>query len=336
MAQIPRSVRFLQKAEAALLSAIEIYNRPTFAYREETFAILALNAWELLLKAKLLAEHGNRPRCLYTFEHRNTKMGQQSRKLYLKRNRSGTALTHSLWKTITELENKTTIRLDSAIQANLHALIEIRDNAVHFVVASPQLAKQVLEVGTAAVRNFVELARLWFQHDLSGRHFFLMPIGFVDAPSSATAIDISRDESRLIAYLAQLASTGVQQSGSAFNVSLEVSLSFKRSTAASALAIAITNDPTAPQVTLTEDDFKKIYKWTHGQLIDQLKKCYTDFKLNDKFYGIKRPLMADPKYVRPRYLDPDNTKSARKDFYSPTILSEFDKQYTRAASTSAA
>jgi len=34
-----------KKAEAALLAAIEIYNKPTFLYREETFSILALNAW---------------------------------------------------------------------------------------------------------------------------------------------------------------------------------------------------------------------------------------------------------------------------------------------------
>ena len=336
MAQIARSVRFLQKADAALLSAIEVYNRPTFAYREETFAILALNAWELLLKAKLLAEHGNKPRCLYTFERRSVKGGQQSKKLYLKRNRSGAALTHSLWKTISELENRTAVRVDAAVKANLEALTEIRDNAVHFVVASPQLAKQVLEVGTAAVRNFVELARLWFQHDLSGRHFFLMPIGFVDAPHSAVAVDLSKDESRLIAYLAQLAGNAVQGATSPFNVTLEVNLSFKRSTAAGAMAVAITNDPTAPQVTLTEEDFKKIYKWTYQQLVEQLRKRYTDFKMNDKFSGIKKPLMTDPKFVRPRYLDPDNPRSGKKEFYSPTIIAEFDKHYTRKASTSAA
>lgn len=148
MAQLARSVRFLQKAESALLSSIEVYNRPTFAYREETFAILALNAWELLLKGKLLAEHSNNPHCLYTLERRTTKSGQQSKKLYLKRNRSGTALTHSLWKTIFELEIGTAIRIDDAIKGNLEALTEIRDNAVHFVIASPQLGKQVLEVGT--------------------------------------------------------------------------------------------------------------------------------------------------------------------------------------------
>jgi len=220
------------------------------------------------------------------------------------------------------------------IKANLEALTEIRDNAVHFVIASPQLGKQVLEIGSAAVRNFVELSRLWFQHDLSGRHFFLMPIGFVDAPHSATAIDLSKDESRLIAHLAQLTGTTPQNPNSPFNVSLEVNLSFKKSKAATALAVAITNDPTAPQVALTEEDFRKIYKWTYQQLIDQLKKRYSDFKVNGKFAGIRKPLMADPKFVKARYLDPDNIRSGKKEFYNPVILAEFDKHYTRKASGS--
>ena len=314
-----------------MLSSIEAYNRPTFAYREETFAILALNAWELLLKAKLLSESGNNPPCLYVFERRTLKNGQQSKKFYLKRNRSGAAHTHGLWKTMSELENRTTAKLDSAIRSNLEALTEIRDNAVHFVIASPQLAKQVLEVGTAAVRNFVELARLWFQHDLSGRHFFLMPIGFVDPPQSSAVVSLSRDQSRLIAYLAQIASHPTQGTSSPFNATLEVNLSFKRTTAKGALAIAITNDPAAPQIALTEDDFKKVYKWTYQDLVDHLKRRYTDFKLNSKFVAIKKPLMADAKFVRPRYLDPDNPKSGKKDFYNPNILAEFDPHYTRKA-----
>lgn len=335
MAQVARSVRFLHKAEAALLSAIEVYNRPTFAYREETFAILALNAWELLFKAKMLAEHSNNARCLRVLERRELSPGRMSKKLYLKRNRSGAPLTLGLWKTIIEIENRTRTKVDQAIKSNLEALTEIRDNAVHFVIASPQLAKQVLEVGTAAVRHFVELARHWFQYDLSGRHFFLMPIGFVDPPD-AVAIELSRNESQLITYLAQLASGAVRGSQSPFNITLEVNLSFKRSTTAGALAVAITNEPGAPQVTLGEEDFRKIYKWTYAQLIEQLKKRYTDFKMNDKFSGIKRPLMPNPKYVRARYLDPDNPRSGKKEFYSPTILSEFDKHYTRKPSTSAA
>ena len=47
----------LDKPIASMLSAIEVYNKPNFQYREETFAILAVNAWELLLKAIILRQN---------------------------------------------------------------------------------------------------------------------------------------------------------------------------------------------------------------------------------------------------------------------------------------
>ena len=40
-------------SKAAMLAAIEIYNKPQIAYRDECFIILIVNAWELLLKAIL-------------------------------------------------------------------------------------------------------------------------------------------------------------------------------------------------------------------------------------------------------------------------------------------
>jgi hypothetical protein len=46
----------LGNAKAAILAAIEIYNKPHFSYRDKCFAILLLNAWESLLKAVLIEE----------------------------------------------------------------------------------------------------------------------------------------------------------------------------------------------------------------------------------------------------------------------------------------
>ncbi|WP_373874268.1 DUF3644 domain-containing protein [Aeromonas caviae] len=34
----------LEKSVAAMLSAIEIYNKPDFRYREETFSVLCINS----------------------------------------------------------------------------------------------------------------------------------------------------------------------------------------------------------------------------------------------------------------------------------------------------
>ena len=45
--------KLLGNAKAAMMAAIEIYNKPTFEYRDECTVILLLNAWELVLKALL-------------------------------------------------------------------------------------------------------------------------------------------------------------------------------------------------------------------------------------------------------------------------------------------
>ncbi len=58
------------KSLEAMLSAIEVYNKPNFAYREESFAILAINAWELLLKARLLQLENNKLAVIITYEKR--------------------------------------------------------------------------------------------------------------------------------------------------------------------------------------------------------------------------------------------------------------------------
>jgi hypothetical protein len=50
------------KSVLAAISAIEIYNKPHFLYREKAFALLMANAWELLLKAKWVAMRWMFPR----------------------------------------------------------------------------------------------------------------------------------------------------------------------------------------------------------------------------------------------------------------------------------
>jgi hypothetical protein len=55
----PRWKALVDKSIAACCAAIEIYNKPVVPHREETFAILVVAAWELLLKARLIQENGN-------------------------------------------------------------------------------------------------------------------------------------------------------------------------------------------------------------------------------------------------------------------------------------
>ncbi len=63
-----RSKEMLDRAKAAMVAAVEIYNKPGFPYRAETFVILAINGWELLCKAKWLSDHDNRRVCVEVVE----------------------------------------------------------------------------------------------------------------------------------------------------------------------------------------------------------------------------------------------------------------------------
>lgn len=312
------------------MAGIEIYNKPNFEYREETFAILALNAWELLLKAKLVAENSNDIRCLYVYENRKTRTGKPSTKRYLKRNRTGNVFTIGLWPVTVELEKGTPVRLSPAVKKNIEALTEVRDNAIHYVNASPQLAKQVLEIGTASVKNFIELAKAWFSLDLSSHNLPLMPIGFIGNPQ-ASALAVSPNEKNLVRYLAALVRDTEQEGGADFYVSLAVNLSFVRSSSDAATVVAITNDPNALPVRLTEESIRAKYPWDYAELTDRLRQRYIDFKANQKYHRLRKPLTDDERYINSRYLDPGNLKSSKKDFYNTNIIREFDKHYTRKA-----
>ena len=74
-----RSKQLLDKAIAATVAAIEIYNKPDFQYREETFSILAINGWELLLKAKWLDENDKKIQSLYVRNRVEKKMDLKAR-----------------------------------------------------------------------------------------------------------------------------------------------------------------------------------------------------------------------------------------------------------------
>ncbi len=326
MSRLSRSVRLLQNSEAALISAIEIYNKPAFAYREETFAILALNAWELLIKAKLLSVNNNDPRCLYVYYYPKTKAGRPSKKPHVKRNRSKNVMTMGLDGCLNDLEKAGTT-VPPAVKKNLVALTEIRDNAVHYMNASPLLAKQVLEIGTASLRNFMELGKLWLDLDLSPYSLYLMPIGFL-SPSAATGIRVSSDERNVISYLASLMTDADDNKLSDYSISLDVNISFKRTSAGDATAVIVSNNPSAMEVRMSEEDIRKRFPWEYADLVRKLHSRYSNFKENDKYHKLKRALASDPRFVNTRFLDPGNPKSSKKDFYNPNIITEFDKAYT--------
>jgi hypothetical protein len=323
----PLHQRFVDKAEAAITAAVEVYNKPSFAYREETFAILALNAWELLLKGKVLKDAGNDVKALRVYEPRELKGGGKSTKLYARRNRTGNFHTISPFECMGRLSSAG--KLPAEVFANLDALVAIRDNSVHYVTPSAKLARQTQELAAASIKNFVLLDKQWFGRDLSRALNLILPLSFVLGDADVESVVTTADESRLIKHLEAIAH-GVGSAESDFAVAVRLEVKIEKSSLANASKVVWSKDPEAVKMAIAETDIRAKYPWDYADLVARLSKRYVDFKANQKFHDIRMPLLKEEKFAKARYLDPGNAKSAKKDFYNPNVLPIFDQHYAKS------
>jgi hypothetical protein len=121
--------------------------------------------WELLFKAKWLADHGNKVGSLYVLEERLKLDGSKSKKFRVKVTRSGNPFTQSLDYIAKKLiESKV---FDVKGWANLEALLEMRDSSIHFYNRSGPFSMRLQEIGAASLKNFVAACKSWFGRDLS-------------------------------------------------------------------------------------------------------------------------------------------------------------------------
>lgn len=319
--------KLVERAIAATVAAIEIYNKPDFKYRTETFCILAINGWELLLKAKCLCENGNKIQSLYVKEPRQKKDGTKSKLLKIKHNRSGNPCTHSLDFLIKRLLDQKF--LDKTATRNLEVLQELRNSSVHFYnQSSVELATRLQEIGAASLKNFVLAVQEWFEIDLSKFNFYLMPLSFVDPPQRINAVVLNKEERIFLDYL-KLIEKGAQKTNSEYTVTVNIDVKFTRSKSKGGVEVRPTRNPDAPEVQITEEQIREKYPWSYSKLTKKCAERYSDFKIDNKFHRIKRALWEDKRFAHVRYLNPNNKKSSSQRFYNPNILQVMDKHYTK-------
>ena len=314
------SKNIAEKSVHAAVAAIEVYNKPDFLFREEAFSLLMTNAWELLLKAKWLADHAEDETCL--FEQKP----DGARRL----SRSGNPCTHGLAYLAERLLADKDSGLDRAACDNILALIEIRDTSAHFIHKDLQLGRRVLEVATASLQNYLLLTGEWFQIDLSRYNFFLMPLSFYHGFEAITATSVSKHPDqvqRLMAYLDELVDEAGETTGK--HVALRIETKFVRAKDASAIPFRWTDNPNAPAVRLAEEDVLRNYPMTYRELTDLLRRRYSDFRETQKYHRVRRKIEQEKKYCITRALDPRNPKTSKQRFYNANIVIEFDRHYAK-------
>lgn len=98
--------KLLEKSKEAFVMAIEIYNKPTIKYRVEGFSFFICNAWELMLKAHLIATQG------------------ESSIYYADNQKRTITLEKCLQSVITNEK--------APVRRNLAKIIELRNTSTHF------------------------------------------------------------------------------------------------------------------------------------------------------------------------------------------------------------
>lgn len=166
----------LESSIHAALSAIEVYNKPVFKYREQAFVVLIVNAWELLLKRKIALDAGDRVESLYVSLPDGT----------FKQNRSRNPLTIDILTCMSRLS------IDNRVAQNIESLVDIRDTVIHFYSSEP-LSSWIYRLAVASLKNYQRLISEWFDRSLLEYNFFILPLGFAYNFQRFSLMDVARE-----------------------------------------------------------------------------------------------------------------------------------------------
>ena len=306
------SLIMARRAAAALLAAIEVGNKVTMPYREETFCLLLLNSWEILLKSRIVQNYGENVNAIY--ENRSTSSVSPKTQGRLPRT---IQFTRALGQA----------QVSANVYANLLGVNEMRNNVAHMGELSGEFKVFVLQFAVAAVENFRKLYKEWFGDILELP--YMLPIAYIGKAQILPPDKSDVRQKQLIDYLSDLASSpDGNDLDHAVSLNIDVSIN---PVSSGGSAIGATNDPSAPQVKLTDTQLMDAFPLIHRDLVDECRRRYGDFKESRDFYNnVLSKIKGNPAWAFKRKLNPNSPKSAAQWRYKREPILEFlDTIYTK-------
>lgn len=147
----------LEKSKEAFMMAIEIYNKPSIKYRVEGFSFFICNAWELMLKARIVKTQGIDA-------------------IYYKDSPHRTKTLENCIKLVFTNEH-------SPIHKNLMRIVELRNTSTHFIVEEYEMV--YIPLFQACVLNYTEKMQEFHGVDITE----LIPQNFLTLTVSMKALD---------------------------------------------------------------------------------------------------------------------------------------------------
>ena len=289
---------FLENSIAAILSAIEIYNKPDFKYREEIFTILSVNAWELLLKAKILKDNSDELNSIYIYK----KNGD------LKKNRNGSPLTIEIFGAMNKLS------LQRPIKENLNTLIEIRDSATHFY-NDDSLDYLLYTLGAACLKNYQRLVKEWFNKSLLKYNFYIMPLGFSPKFKTLTMVDIDNKPKIISELLKSVSETKTEiDESKGYYFTCEISakvISARKIIEDPDITVSIDPETENAAVIIRNKYLVDQYPLTYREIQKKVKKSIPKYNYK-KFVKVMSAIKGNKKYSAYNFRDKKKEKEYEK------------------------
>lgn len=278
--------QLLDKSKEAFVLAIEIYNRPSIRYRVEGFAFFICNAWELMLKAKIIRDKGLSA-IYYANKPERTKSLEQCLDMVMTNDKS-------------------------PMKRNLVDIIRLRNTSTHFIVE--EYEQIYVGLFQSCVMNYDEKMMDYHGVDMGKivpPHFLTVSMTANPAtPETVRARYSPEVAERFLSEESEIEQEQALQANQRYSVLIETSLAVVKNPANADFTVAINPDSDkAIRVAKVFQDPHNTHPLTTGQLVEHVNrrlrkegialkangvaKAFTvnDWTLFFKFYGLKE----DPK-----------------------------------------
>lgn len=260
--------RLVDNSLAAMLAAVEVYNKPRMTYRDEITVMLVVNAWELALKATLR---------------------QKNRSIFYPKKRGETYRSIALDSALSRVaaNNLWPAGIDGpAVTANVKALTEYRNRAIHLYNAQG-LGAVIYPFLQQNVLNYRDFMLVRFKKDLADSMTWqLLPLGatapadavqFMKVDKSATMVtEVQQfiDELRSFMDEAEAAGSDMTRVATVYDINMQ---SVKKMTSAD-LVVAVSSTADG-RVVMRKTDPNQTHPYSMMELLDKVNEKRAGRKL---------------------------------------------------------
>ena len=304
--------RLVEKSIEAYILALETVNRLSIQYRIETFCYLICNAWELLLKAKIVTDAGETSTIYY-----KKQPGKPRRSLSLR-----------------DCLNRTIPNQKDPVRRNIERIEELRDESVHLVIG--QIPQDVIGLFQASVVNYHLHLGEWFGISLAER----VPVGMMsivydmsperhDLSDKRLRRKLGRDAADFLSgYCAELKEEFDQlQRPAEFSVGIEYRLVVNKKPDNADLDLSSGPTGVTPtQIVEVAKDPSTSHPFRETELIERLKATIPELEINN--YDIRCVNKVHKIKTRPEYFYQGKVKGSPGQ-YSQSLADWIVKQHNQ-------